>query len=226
MRGEMREGLDRGTCAQFLSFSSRSRRFWKHHAHYRIWKGGQPSQQVAVAAAAAAAAAVRPRASPQPKKLSSVPGAAAAPVLPTSSASAAYSVVPASLIAARNDSTHPRIRIVDPKTGEESYFILPAIEGGADHQQQLEEEDDDEPEPEPAQDDEPMESADEATKATAGPVSGYRCCLPSTRVPGTPCHRFLRTTNALGTHLRMSHGIEKATSSGKNNDDIYVEWVQ
>lgn len=240
-------GADARSCCSCLVPPS----FWKHHAHYRIWKNATaaaPATDVSLSAPASTRLAAPPRASPQPKKL--LAAAPAGDVRPgsTNPASAAFSAIPPSLIAARHDTAHLRIRIVDPKTGAESFFLLPTLDGpeadqpeqdDADQEEEErdEEEGDGEDEEEPPhpeeeeeekQPDAKMRSEADVAVAPRAPTRGFRCCLPSTSPASTgQCGKFCRTTNALGSHLRMTHGLAKALSQGGHDTtNLYVECVQ
>lgn len=57
------------------------------------------------------------------------------------------------------------------------------------------------------------------------PAKGYKCCLPSTTTSEATCGKFCRTTNALGSHLRMAHGIAKAGQS-TDSKKYYIECVE
>lgn len=163
--------------------------------------------------------AAPPRASPQPRKSDAKPSS-------SNPASAAFSAIPPSLLASRNDATHPRIRMVDPKTGEEKFFLLPRLR---------DEEDDEEAEEEAAEAKQMTSQERRAAAAAAmeededqasAPTKGFKCCLPSTTVTGAKCGKFVRTTNALGSHLRMTHGLAKAISTAGDPSELYIECIQ
>ena len=70
----------------------------------------------------------------------------------------------------------------------------------------------------------------EEEKAAVKPqaqTKGYGCSYHRRRRRITKCRKFYRTTQALGSHLRNSHGLQRATTtaSGKN-DAMYIECYQ
>jgi len=94
--------------------------FWKHHAHYRIWKN---DLMLGGAEAASDDIDEKLRISSDGKRSYrnvdlTQPAAAAGGSL----------TVPQSLVSRAEDSSHPRIRMVDPRTGAESFFVLPLSE--------------------------------------------------------------------------------------------------
>ena len=113
--------------------------FWKKHEHYRAWKGQRNEQQQEGAAARASAGTTQPQQQSQTRATSTrgtsdgaarsatAATSAAGSAVPATAASAAAASIPPSLVSSRQDSSHPRIRMVDSASGQEYFFILPIV---------------------------------------------------------------------------------------------------